>query len=354
MTPYLIGSGTVRYSSIRASNGKYVLVQQPNGFINLHAIEGKLIRTLPREIRTDTQPVWSRTSVEYVYTVEGNQLWCRHVITDAAELITSFSEYVSISAEVAEGDLSELGCLALCGVFTAGSNEVFIYDIFRKKKLLATPVVAFDGLKIAPDNQWILSRTSDPRDSVIDGIFLANGMKLASYNGHACPSDKGLLWCSSADPKANANAAVLIPYEDPSRITVLKRFDWRYAMHITAGSDAGYVGVYAPDGSLPYQIWELPFAGGEKLLFEWTGPYRGYDSSPKPTFGAGMLCFNRDNGVWGMALTTASPAIVDPSLKEIKIDYDSYVGNTDFIIRPQHKCPTCGSTIAGIFERKKV
>src|SRR6476469_6875769 len=126
MTPALLGQGSVRYSSIRAGNGKWALLEQPNGFINLHSVaDGQLVRQLPRAIRSDTQAVFSRTSPDHVITVEENQIWQTNLAGNGeSEVVASFPEYVKLAADHAEGDLSPDSYLALCGVREDGSEEV--------------------------------------------------------------------------------------------------------------------------------------------------------------------------------------------------------------------------------------
>jgi len=124
------------------------------------------------------------------------------------------------------------------------------------------------------------------------------------------------------------------------------------AFHISAGPDFAIVSAYDPKGVQPFQIWKSPFDGsGCTLLHEWRSIYRGYESSPRGTYDDGLILFNVDDGedvsVSGLKLETVSPA------KKDEPGFIEYEPNREYPIVTQPKCPTCGSTIAGIRESKK-
>lgn len=333
MSPTLIGVGKVRYSSIRASNSKYILLEQNDGFIHLYGADGKFIRVLPRALRTDTQVMFSRVNPDVLHYVDLNDVMAYNIPLNGHQMVREFPEYVGFMPGPAEGDVTEAGYIALAGILPDSRIEVLSYSVSMNDLPTKYPQdEIFDGIKMM-GSHLILSKDS--------GIWdLTSGKQLTTVNGHACPYSNGLLWCSAADAKVNQNAVCLI---DDSGIHVLKSFSWAYAMHITAGPDFAGVSVYDPTGLLPFQIWQVPFDGsGGTLIHEWKSIYRGYDSSPKASYSNGRILYNVDDGikvsVWGLDVglsvkfTPPPPALVPT---RTRIDYSSYVGKSRFILEPR-------------------
>ncbi len=343
MTPFLIGPGSTRYSSIRASNGKYIIIQGEHGFNVLYSIAGSPLRTLPAAMSHSSQAVFSRTDPDTIYYCADNRLMRYDCIQSASVVEKVFSEYTELVSEHAEGDISEDGeHLALCGRTPNGNEEVLIYSLVSHSVIKTYPLVKpFDGLKISGDRP-ILSDEF--------GIWdLRDASRLAPVNGHACiGSDAGrpvLLWCTSADRQVNSNTVKLIDIET-GESRILETFDWDFAMQLTAGLDCVFVGVYDPKGERHSAILRVPFNGSAvKVLHEWKSAYRGYQSSPRPTHDNGLLLFTVDDGnqekVFGLKVDEK------PIEKPVFIEY---APGKEYPIVTQPKCPTCGSTIAGIRE----
>jgi hypothetical protein len=345
MTPSLIGPGSVRYSSIRANNGKWILAQAENGFNALYKrINGEFVRALPGALNHSAQVVFDRHDPNLLIYCDGNALMMYDVQADISDTLHLFNEYERLVSHHAEGDLSETSHLALCGVKSDGTKEVFLYDAQRGVPSQRYLAHDFDGIKAAGSHLLISNDA---------GIYdLTSGQPLTEANGHAAVTGKYLIWCSNARRDPWRNAVELIEIENPDNVRVLMDFGkLNYAMHLSASHDTAYCSVYDPDGILPYQIWELPFSGGKKLLYEWSAPYIGYDSQPRATWSDGLLCFNKDGAVWTLDTDVVVPAVPMPA--KAYIPYGPYAGRSEFVIEPQEECVTCHSTVRGIYERVK-
>lgn len=339
MTPTRIGEGKVRYSSVRASNSQYALLEQNDGFINLHKLDGELIKTLPRALRSDTQVVFSYADVNTVFYILENKIMSYDLSSDRHEIVKEFLEYVGFSANHAEGDLTPSGDLALAGIRSDGGLDVFKYSIPTGVKGKAYPQdeSGFDGIKVVGGTTTLSGHLILSGDAGIEDLTISR--KLTSVNGHACPCPKGLLWCSAADAKVNQNAACLIDLQNGD-IRVLKSFSWAYAMHLSSGLDFAVVCVQDPMGSLPFQIWQVPFDGATPVMVhEWHSVYRGYDSAPKGSYSEGRVLFNVDDGksisVWSLDMGLSVKFTPQPTSNRTRIDYSPYVGKSRFVLEPR-------------------
>lgn len=341
--PTLIGEGRVEYSTIRSNNSRYALLQQLNGSINLHELDGKFIRTLPSSLRTDTAVVLSRSSNYHVYYLDGNSIYIHHLIDNSNSLVARFNQYSRLSTSHVESDLTPSGWLALVGILPEGMESIFAYNLTSSTTTEHhVQSESFDGLKVDDSGTLIISKSS--------GIYTlpryGTSRRLTTANGHACVTNQGLSWCSSADASINSNSIYLIDISTGVK-RKLKSYDWSYALHITSDRNSLYVSTYDPNGLLPYQVWDIPFNPMimPTLLHEWRGPYRGYDSQPKVTYSEGRLLYNVDDGstisVWSLE--------VEVSVAAVPInDYIDYSKHGNFIIESQDACSKCGSTIRGI------
>lgn len=332
MTPFLFGQGEVRLSSARASNGKYALVQRVDGWIELFTVDGKHVKTLPRAIRSDTQPVWSRTDPDDIFTIEGREV-LRHNIAVGLSMVVASFDYASLSSSHAEGDLTPDGWLALCGVDEQGVEHAFAYNVDTGEKgdVRQFRPGEIDGLKAAKDG-WLL--VSGER-GIQAYQRVGQSHPVAAANGHACSAVwRGrpvLVWCSAADPSIDDNAVVIIDIETGNDGRKLKSFPWAYAFHISGE----IVSAYDPTGELPYQIWRCPFDGSTpELLFEWRAPYLGYESQPRATISEGLVMFGMNGSVCGLATDVVVPAEPIQRPRETRIDYSAYIGR-EFVMRPR-------------------
>jgi hypothetical protein len=322
---FQFGVGEVRISSARASNSKWALVQRTDGFIELYTVEGRRVRVLPRAIRSDTQPVFSRTSPDHVFTIDGVRIWRNSLIDDTVDLIAEFTQYINLSAAHAEGDLTTDGWLALCGIDAHGDEHAFVYNLHTG---VSGDVVhlteTIDGLKAAYGG-WLLVSSDTGIYAHRDG----GSRQLTKANGHASTSvyqgRPVLIWCNAADPGYNNNAVMLVDIES-GHSRILKSFDWAYAMH-TSGE---IVSVYDPTGRLPYQIWHVPLTPimMPVLLFEWTGPYHAH-ATPRASYSDGFVSFTRWDGlqrsVWGIRVDekTKEPGSDEPVLVSMENEADA-------------------------------
>lgn len=340
MTSRLIGTGEVRISSARSSNGKWALVQQPDGFIHLFTVDGTFVRILPRSIRSDTQSVFSRTSPDEVFTVQlPAHLWRHNLVTGELKGIASFHQYGQVTAAHAEGDLTPDGWLALCVIDPDGVEHAFVYNVQTGEQgdvhQMSEPI---DGLKAAYGG-WLLVSS---RRGIWAYPRVGVGHRVAAANGHACTGVLNgrpvLAWCSSDDPVTDDNAVVLSDIESGNGAHKLKSFDWAYAMHI---SDE-IVSVYDPTGSLPYQIWSTPWDDSEcVLLHQWTGPYDAL-YQPRASYSEGRVFYNVPDGHGGCnvhsidtdVVVKAEPVKVAPS-GDRRVDAREFLGK-EYVLRP---CP---------------
>lgn len=301
MTPVTIsGPGvSVEVSSATAfsKDNKWCLLIHPSGFFGLYTGAGVFVRLLPSRISARTSPRWDRRDPDLLTYIYGNALetFDPNQTVDGDELIDTlrvFSEYVKID-DFGEADLSHDGDhRVFAGTRADGGIEIFTYDLHQDRKEIAFPQsVPFDGLKIGPSNQMILSRSS--------GILnLLIGKQLTSANGHAAVAVYGgrdyLLWFNSNEfpitlPQFK-NGVVMVDMETGSQRGLISfpqkdalGIGWAYSCHISAcDRDFCLVSIYAPDNSLPMQLWKVPLDGSPpSLLCETGGVYRDYDSQPK-------------------------------------------------------------------------
>jgi hypothetical protein len=90
--PFQFGTWEHRISSARASNGKFAIVQQLNGFCNLYTVEGRLVRVLPGSIRSDTQNVFARISQDHIYLIPTDkpEVHRHNLIDDMVDVVATF------------------------------------------------------------------------------------------------------------------------------------------------------------------------------------------------------------------------------------------------------------------------
>jgi hypothetical protein len=320
---------------------------------------GNFIGDLP--IAASAEPRWSRKDPTIFYYLSGNSLFSYSTTTSLHLQLHVFTEYTSVSGK-GESDISLDGDhLVLSGVLPDAEVDVFVFEISTNTKSPAfrfPATKAIDGLKLTSKNLAVISYADGTGIWVLDNP----PRKLAGYDGHSCPAtylglDK-LLWDSSADPVINANAVVSIDVAT-GVVDILATFPWAYSFHISAPVNLPYciVSTDCPDKSLPSQIWQVFFDKTlPPVLIADTGSiYTGYNSQIKAAIswdGSKIVgCSNfgqtADVNYCDAFLIDSAPVPVPDTI----IDYSSFSGKTDFIIKAQPVCKTCGSTIKGIYSR---
>lgn len=321
-------------------------------------------------ISSSAEPRWSRTEPTVLFYLSMNSLLRYDVNSGQSATLHVFSEYLSISGK-SESEISPDGDhLVLCGTKPGGQEEVFVYQISTGKKFHVWPQTElFDGLKIDGHNRIILSKQS--------GLYVYDGSesRRTIVNGHACLTQAHgrdiILWCSASDPAINtptgqlitANAVVAIDIETGVK-DIIHVFDWKYSFHIAApdGQPWCIVSTDCPDRSLPSQVWKVYLDKTKPAeLLCGTGSIRPDNpnpSDPPPYNYQVKAAVSRD----GSKIVGSSNFgdIVDPnycdvfmlelsataSVTETRIDYSSYVGKSEFVMRPR------SDGAIDIFERK--
>jgi hypothetical protein len=307
-------------------------------------------------MRTDTEVVFSWINPDLVYYTHGNGVRWMNLATGESELIVMFPQFTKLSAYGAEGDLTHSGLLVLYGLDGNGVGTIFTLNVLNgHASNFNQQRDAFDGRKITETGYQLVSKSTGIYATPPEGI----SYPITEANGHACPSTyQGrdvLLWCTNGRRRDWINALEMVDVVDPNRTRVL--FDLgkkNYAMQLSQGpGDSCIMCLYDDSTVLPFQIWKVPLDNSSPtMLHEYTAAYRDYDSSPKASYSEGRVLFSDDDGqivnVRRLDLQEALPAL--PYLSGNGIPYGSYAGKSEFVIRPQHPCPTCGSSIKGIFE----
>lgn len=174
-----------------------------------------------------------------------------------------------------------------------------------------------------------------------------------------------LFWVNSAENPLTLpecpNAVVMIDIETGKQ-TGLKSFPWAYALHISGCAQSWcLVSTYAPDNSLPSQVWRLWADGRSELLCD-TGSIMirtagglAYNPQPRASVSRdGSRCVFSSNGgdtsrgpdycdVYLGMLETPKPEPVPEPIPlpieaepdEVVIDYRQYAGKYEFVIRPR-------------------
>jgi hypothetical protein len=207
------------------------------------------------------------------------------------------------------------------------------------------------------------------------GIWVLGGSRLTTTNGHAClcldaDGSDVLIWTSKDD-----NGVYKVPIDGRPK-TLLMRPPWAVAVDISAPAQGDpIISTYSLNLAYPGQVLKAALDGsGVEVLCE-TGSIQiplksgnwAYNPQPKASVSRDgskvVFCSNfgrtEDPNYCDVALLTVEnsrlqtdPELSVNTLTDTIISYDQYMGKSEFIIKPQHTCPTCGSTVKGIFERK--
>lgn len=362
-----VGTEVSTVSPFNSNNSQLILLGSNPGSVLDHFIlcdgDGVFEKDLP--IAAWQEPRWSRTEPERLYFIEGNALVSLKVGMPGTVFTEHvFPEYSTIWGH-GESDISLDGeHFALSGTRKDdGTDDVFVYNLLtNKKEWLISKVPPFDGLKISSSNEWILSRETDPRNPINDGIFTPHRPILA-FNGHACPArSQGqdvLLWCNAAENPVTRpncpNGLIMVRLSDGYQVPLKSFLPWEYAFHISAcDREFCLVSTYSEmNPALPMELWKVPFDGSpETLICTTGGVYRGYSSQPKAALSrdGSRAVYTVDDGtnvnVWMVEIENpvVQPIVTEPT--ETRIDYAPYVGKSEFVMRPRP------DGAVDIFERK--
>lgn len=359
---------TVEYSTMSpfSYQNKWLLLQQRDGFFQLYTGDGVFVRVLPATINTSSRPRWSRTLPDVLTFIAGHELSSYNVAAKVFLVLHVFTEYVSIQ-DGGEAEVSRDGNhRVLVGTQATGVEEVFVYDLAQQTKgkvyLADKP---FDGLKLDSKNRVILSRS--------DGLFiLENGglRQLTTADGHACMAvHQGrdvVLWCNAAENpitlQAYPNGVISVDVETGEQKGLIS-FPWSDAIDISMpeSGDYCYVSTYGgteKSGRL-YQA-ALDNSEDTMLLDGINHAVQSYEGQPRFSVSRdgsrGVYAAVDPDGItvntWMVRLTDQPVVVpVKPVTVEYWIDYSQYLDH-EFVIKPQKICATCGSTVAGIYERK--
>lgn len=256
------------YSSICpfSYDNSELLLFHADGYVGLHNGDGVFYGILPPMVHTSSRPRWSKSSPHVFTFLSGNQLLAFNIDRkwdkDAISIVHTFSQFKTIN-DAGEADLSEDGDHR---VLVGDDHTVFVYQFSKDRYGAGLLLPPFNNVYITSDNNVLVSGA--------DGVVLYNEnmnkirrlgamghMDTARFNGREV-----LIWCSSNDPTLNLNAVVMIDLGTPDvgkpALTILAVFDWRLAIHVsTCDKPFALASTYAPDNSIPSQIFRVPFDG---------------------------------------------------------------------------------------------
>lgn len=320
------------YATIRAfsQGNRWLILQHSDGFYGLYSGSGAFIRML--RINHSAEPRWDSVDPDVLYYFVGHTFRICNVATSVDGPLHVFSEYVDYDPVerngvqgLGEGDI-EGNRIALAGMLADGRRDVFLFNVSKLTK---------GGiLELEPDASAPLTYKKSGRAHGLDNIYATPGgnvqigwyasgserfhgvelydkdmqflRQLAPVMGHndvASFNDRDvLLWCSSADAAINKNAVVMIYQDSGFKVpTPLLELDWKYALHVSCcAKDYVIVSTYAPDNSLPSQIWKVPLNGSSpEALCETRGIYAGYNSTPRASVSrdGSRLVFATNSGI---------------------------------------------------------
>jgi hypothetical protein len=268
------------YSSVCpwSTGNKWLLLGWNDGRFGLYTGDGAFVRFLSNDVNTSSRPRWSRKDPDVLTFFDGNRIVSLNVAANQETTIHQFAEYSKID-DHGEADVSLDGDhRVLAGIRgDNGTEEVFIFALSSAEKSSLTQEPAFDGLKILGNNHPVISRSSDPRNPLADGIYDLLGIKLSSYNAHAVPAryqGKDYL-ITSADPTKGigSNSIVMVDCETAKEEILFDLGSWNIAFHASAcDADFCIISTYAAkDSGKPSQIWKVPFDKSGKQLICDTG-----------------------------------------------------------------------------------
>lgn len=383
------------YSSVYpfSVGNKYLIFQHGGAGYGLYSGDGEFIHSLA--IGHNQEPRWDSHEENVLYYVKGNAI-CRFDVRGVPLLLHTFSEYVDYTPEerngisgFGEGDC-EGNLIALSGLRPTGQRDVFLFDVKHLRKsavLTLEPYRAnsFDQLYATPAGNCLIGWKGQG-EGRFQGVELYDSemqfqRQLASVLGHmdvgAYQGDDVMVWCSSADPAINRNAAVRVDMQGNREL--LAGFDWRYAFHVSSGDGFSLVSTYAPSNELPSQVWKVLHDNSDAELLCETGSTMirtanglAYGPQPRASLSrdGSRFVFNSNGGdvsrdpdycdvYLGILEEPSKPAPV-PITGETRIDYAPYVGQqfvlrlkSDLTLTPRSDGSVDFFGVADIVQRKK-
>ena len=340
----------VEYSTTNCFNldSSWALFQTVDGRIGLFNVStGELLYIVPT-LATYEEPRWDSYDPGIFFHTRGNKIIKFDAYSKTPFTHKHFSEFVEYQPGdrpglqgLGEGDI-EGNFIALTGLRPDGKREIFMYDIvnnIKHRSLVLSPVSSdapsfmksarehsLDNLYATPDGNCQVAWNAIGNDR-FQGIELFDKemnfiRQLASRVAHNDTSQKGLIWCSSADPLENKNAVILID-KDTNKRTELARYSWDYAMHISC-CDKPYfvVSLFDPTNKLPMQIRKVGYDKSDELLFEDKINYAGYISQPRACLSSigDVIAFNHHGQELTTKIIRVPGSIIKPIQPPIQID----------------------------------
>lgn len=310
------------YGSVCAfnSDNSRILLIAVDHFVLLDGL-GVFIKDLP--IGASQEPRWSGDPSVFYY-LSAQTLMRYDLVVGQSSLVRYFPEYSKISGR-GESDISaDLDHLVFCGTRLDGTEEVFVYEISTNKKGQVFPqTVPFDGLKIGPLNQIILSRS--------DGIWIVmdTPRQITQSNGHVavCSDEDGssiLVWTNNQD-----NAVYKVRLDNGEK-TKLLDLNWSLAVDISACNQFALVSTYGKDAEGLYanQILKVEFDGRIDSLCATGSRAIDYNAQPKASLSrdGSRFVFSSNSGnmtpdycdVWLGIISTPPDPGPGPGWKEIE------------------------------------
>lgn len=372
----------VEYPSKRIRNSDESLFDliAVDHFLILNA-DGSVARDLIT-LGASQQLAWHRTEPMLIYFILGNQLRQMNVATGAQAVVWTFDEYESITGR-GKSDLSEDGSHFVFEGTTNGATEIFVYDCAKNIKgaVFNSTGKGVNNLYITPENNVVVSYFA-AGSGRYHGVELFDSSmvfqrQLVNANGHLaiCRDADGseiMLWPNSDENPVTLpdfpNGIIKVRLSDAKQIGLLA-LGWAasgpdsMAVDIAADSKLGcLVSAYGNSSTVKYsnQIVLVPFdpAQPPQVVCSTMTRAISYNSQPRAAFAsASTVVFGSNRGQISDPNTCdvfmVKLAEMPTPTPEPPIDYSPYVDKSTFEIRPQLPCPTCGSTIKGIYEVKR-
>jgi hypothetical protein len=292
---------TAEYSTMTPfnhDNSRFLL--QHMSYYGLYDASGEFLKNLPFDVRSGSEPRWSRTSPHVLYFHNQNQLKRLDTHTNSISLIRTFSEYSTITG-LGESDICVDGNHL---VFAGDGRHVFVYDLASdtKSPTFDTAGQAIDSLYITPDHNVTITWGTCAEHCGIE-LFdrqMKFVRRLAPNPGHMdvtrdVNGDEILLWFNAADVKPICeNGVVKIRLADAKQTCVVT-FDWSLATHISATDNSGwfFVSTYAPSDPKPETDWkpysneiiQVKLDGSEvrRIAHHRSRPFDDYNYTPRVT-----------------------------------------------------------------------
>lgn len=300
----------VEYATTNCYNApsETIILQSLDGRCVLVSLKTGEITKIP-DLVSYEEPRWDSLDKNVFWHTRGRKIIKRNLQDlSTLEIHKEFTEFVDYDPVgrpgvqgLGEGDI-EGNNFGLAGMRPDGRREVFLYDVtnnVKGKALVLDPdgsdqtfmdsgrAHSLDNIYATPDGNLQIGwyKTGNSRFTGIelydkDMNFIR---QLATVMGHNDVSSRGLVWFCAADAVENKNAVLLIDRVTNKR-TELIQFPWSYAGHVSCcNPNFCIVSLYAPNNTLPAQIWKVSLSnpGKNELFWEDHILYDGYVSTPR-------------------------------------------------------------------------